>query len=643
MKIDKYISTFLNALFSTGQITANLAGKATGILHDSMLIAAEEYAGCAPMFDVDGLALLREYTQRNPEVYQAAKVRVQNRVDAFNRSIIVTGTHAAGPFLEEFTTASGPRKTEIMSKLLHPLETARVVAKNLRETGTILMPKTFANRVKGETVPKDFEPLTPQQVIAGRENGTFLYVVTTDRRLLLARDFGPSRTVHSFVANLGLVLVAGEAEIRNGKVKSLNDDSGHYMTEGPQLQPLAEYFFIKNGFPSARGTFRYNHMDYHPFICSRAEPHITSVARMEWGQFLFSAELESKLLALATRKAETKYEEDYESGVVIGMKIMRTFIASYLSSHGCEPAAGDMEESYELTADASMALRSGISAGMNNELMQSLIKLSPAQFEKARTLILRIIPRLQELAKPANLVGRIEFKPEKFATPDEEVGVRRPVRMASASAAAATAGVHVAGPTVKQDFRKLWLEWDRKIFNLICGKLPAHDDLAKPQTPQITQKYQVNIKDCGADGDCLFRAIAEQVPSCGMGNHGRLRERAVAAIRAGVIPREYLPTDIAEYTAEMSQLGAWGGEIEIYTLSESLQQPIVVFDRRNPLPLVYNRERATTASPIFLYYNGSTHYQAAVPVNGDARTLLSRVLVETTPVTQQSRVRFTGS
>ncbi len=93
-------------------------------------------------------------------------------------------------------------------------------------------------------------------------------------------------------------------------------------------------------------------------------------------------------------------------------------------------------ESYELTADASMALRSGVSAGMNNELIQSLIKLSAAQFEKVRTLILQIIPQLQELAKPCNLAGRIEFVPEKLVTADEEVGVRRPIRMTATTAAA---------------------------------------------------------------------------------------------------------------------------------------------------------------------------------------------------------------
>ncbi len=177
---------------------------------------------------------------------------------------------------------------------------------------------------------------------------------------------------------------------------------------------------------------------FFSFICGRVNPHITPMPKLAWGKFSSRDELAQRLLILDTKKSESRYQEEYKSGFAIGENIMNRFVSGYLKSYGHELAVDDVSTSYELAHDASMALRLGISAGMNSVLMQSLVRLSPVQFDEARNLLLKIIPKLQELAQPDNLIGRIEFTQEKIGAVDSEAGVRRIVRTTSTTAVTTT-------------------------------------------------------------------------------------------------------------------------------------------------------------------------------------------------------------
>ncbi len=164
---------------------------------------------------------------------------------------------------------------------------------------------------------------------------------------------------------------------------------------------------------------------------------------------------------------------------------------------------------------------------------------------------------------------------------------------------------------------------------------------------RLAAVYDFAITDCGAAGDCLFRAVATQVgANAELGTTGDvntdnviLRQLAVAVILAQrevlgdlfydkrlIMPsaQEVTVRDCDTYARLMGMNGTWGGQIEVFVLARLLGRPLVLFGP-NIRPQVFEGNAA--GEPLFLYYEGN-HYQMVKPNLAAPRVLLQRVVDE---------------
>jgi hypothetical protein len=81
-------------------------------------------------------------------------------------------------------------------------------------------------------------------------SGNLNYVVLEDGRLIVGKS------PHTSLTKNGPVKAAGEIQLHNGKVKWLDNASGHYQPTGPQIKKIAESAFEKIGIDAA-GKFQY--------------------------------------------------------------------------------------------------------------------------------------------------------------------------------------------------------------------------------------------------------------------------------------------------------------------------------------------------------------------------------------------------
>ena len=94
---------------------------------------------------------------------------------------------------------------------------------------------------------------------------------------------------------------------------------------------------------------------------------------------------------------------------------------------------------------------------------------------------------------------------------------------------------------------------------------------------QLAQ-YGLRLKEIGGDGNCLFRAIADQLE----GNekvHRKYRADAIEYIEAN--KNDFIPfieddETIDQYLDEMRKDGVWGGQLEIQALSMMYKFNIIV-------------------------------------------------------------------
>jgi len=175
------------------------------------------------------------------------------------------------------------------------------------------------------------------------------------------------------------------------------------------------------------------------------------------------------------------------------------------------------------------------------------------------------------------------------------------------------------------------------ILKLFAQKILAKKSSWKT-TAQLIENYGIEIRDCGAGGDCLFLAMATQVGrNLELGTNGDigtdhliLRELAVAAIASqqgelgALLDEEMLITALNpvgqrvgsfdNYVTLMSRPGTWGGQVEILALARILSRPIVLLGN-NISPQFF--EEGAAGEPILLFYTGN-HYQRVIPPLGTA-------------------------
>ena len=201
----------------------------------------------------------------------------------------------------------------------------------------------------------------------------------------------------------------------------------------------------------------------------------------------------------------------------------------------------------------------------------------------------------------------------------------------------------------KEDLKKFFDNYSRRInskllYDELCSSLSGNYcnvdssslieqaiQLQKEQTTfNFTLPNNLEIKDCGADGDCLFRSVAyhtkgktatglRQLVAAALKSNRNLIAPFIEADGSNIIltlsnGTTELVTSFDRYCDLMLTPGTWGGEIEISILAQLLRKPIVSVAEgykslRYPSGTSVTGEPTYTGKPIFIYYNGHNHYR----------------------------------
>jgi len=118
------------------------------------------------------------------------------------------------------------------------------------------------------------------------------------------------------------------------------------------------------------------------------------------------------------------------------------------------------------------------------------------------------------------------------------------------------------------------------------------------------------IREVGGDGNCLFRAISEQVE----GNEDHYKEYREKCINYMIDHKdEFAPfieddESFDDYILRMSKSGEWGGNLEIYAMSKILQANFYIYIYEQPMYVVNNFDKPK--KNIKLTYHDGKHYNS---------------------------------
>ena len=147
------------------------------------------------------------------------------------------------------------------------------------------------------------------------------------------------------------------------------------------------------------------------------------------------------------------------------------------------------------------------------------------------------------------------------------------------------------------------------------------------------EKLHFFIKKMGGDGNCMFRAVSDQV----YGNeeyHDIIREKCMDYL---LIEREFFSQFIEggdkefdNYITMKRKSGVWGDDIELQAISEIYNRPIEIYSGSNkPLKTFHenlkefnlkeedSEKKTIKISPIRVSYHGKEHYNSVVPTKFD--------------------------
>ncbi|CAK64575.1 unnamed protein product (macronuclear) [Paramecium tetraurelia] len=148
------------------------------------------------------------------------------------------------------------------------------------------------------------------------------------------------------------------------------------------------------------------------------------------------------------------------------------------------------------------------------------------------------------------------------------------------------------------------------------------------------QQLGLTLRDVDADGNCLFRAIADQLTG-NEENYNKYRSMAIRSLQKNrKFFSDFLPegSTFNEYTKRMSEDGIWGGHLELQALSNTLQIDIVVHTLDNyyiikhipiktcwssfkeKIHLYFNKKQVPTQKQIHIAFHSGkkiiNHYQS---------------------------------
>jgi hypothetical protein len=236
------------------------------LIYDSAII----YAAHTPpnLVAPEDFVTLNHYALQNQPIYDEAVSRMQARMYQMK-----TLGHL-------FVEGDGPKRAELLAEsmtsmfvpgyLLKGVSSASKMALNAKTFGFVSSPPLFHNLYPGDVLkglPK-IDLFSPEKIKKSLGEGHYLYVYTSDKKLLVAERVLESPIVrnngvtspylhHSDLASGKPVFTAGELYTHNGHIKSLTDMSGHYLPTGPNLGTFTEKLFYDNGYLDAKGAFKH--------------------------------------------------------------------------------------------------------------------------------------------------------------------------------------------------------------------------------------------------------------------------------------------------------------------------------------------------------------------------------------------------
>ena len=170
-------------------------------------------------------------------------------------------------------------------------------------------------------------------------------------------------------------------------------------------------------------------------------------------------------------------------------------------------------------------------------------------------------------------------------------------------------------------------------FNNILGKKTTNNSISLSEEQEL--KFQISmkkinflIKKVSGDGNCMFRAVSDQVYGSEQ-YHSILREKCMDYL---VVQKRFfelfIEGDFNNYINEKRKNGTWGDDIELEALSEIYNRPIEIYSgSTKPLRSFHedkkfyldknNKNKDIVLTPIRISYHGKKHYNSIVPIKND--------------------------
>ena len=159
-------------------------------------------------------------------------------------------------------------------------------------------------------------------------------------------------------------------------------------------------------------------------------------------------------------------------------------------------------------------------------------------------------------------------------------------------------------------------------------KVSGDENKTQEATPSAATEYGLGIHHIDGDGNCLFRAVADQLQkppfnvtfSNQQDYHSTIRRIAVAQVSNNKALYQDSCYDgfegVEDWIAKMSKDSCWGGQVALRALSDALQVTIVAVRAEAKLsenPTVY--KPASPRGTIYLHYKNRSHYESLSPLS----------------------------
>ena len=141
---------------------------------------------------------------------------------------------------------------------------------------------------------------------------------------------------------------------------------------------------------------------------------------------------------------------------------------------------------------------------------------------------------------------------------------------------------------------------------------------------ELMKENNFEIKEVSGDGNCLFRAISDQVYGSDE-YHEKIREMCMNYLTVQKkFFQFFIEGDFDEYIKEKSKSGVWGDDIELEALSEIYNRPIEIYSGTAvPIKCFHEDNKkflykeGIISVPIRLSYHGKKHYNSVIPLKDD--------------------------